>query len=174
MFLWVGSVWAQFRQGHGHFSSVHFNLSSVILILLFYLLASLSLTQRMWWILIILSFAAIFHVGNKMFKLAHRLLVNPLWTCAVDDVHEAWCAQGEHGGANHTHCTAAVTKHVKHRPFNSPHVCFGFLVCMWEFQYWYLVCLDLWPPQVALLCSSAGCCNIFWHRGGGGHGRESA
>lgn len=116
-----------------------------------------------------LSLAAIFYGGGKMFKLAHSLVVNPLSTCAAaDDVQdEAWCAQGEHGGANHAHCTVAVTKHFKHRPFNSLHACFCVLVHMWELKYWYLVYSDLWPPQVAFLCSSDGCCNIFWHQGGG-------
>lgn len=101
--------------------------------------------QRMWWILIILSFKAIFYGVSTMFKLAHSLVVNRLSTCVVMTYRMRPDAHRVNTEAQIMHITLRLWQNISNRPVNSLHVSCCVLVSMWQFQYWYLVHFDLWP-----------------------------
>lgn len=110
----------------------------------------------MWWISIILHFTTFFfYSGNKMFKLAHSVVVNLVSAWVVDDVQEeAWCTQAERWGANHAHFTVAVTKHSNRDHVTLLYVC----VCACSRDSIIGVLRPLTP--------SGWYCTVFRHQGG--------
>lgn len=163
MVLCVPVSWISFSPVQTWSWSLHLLVLVCFLVIVHLVVLSPSLSvwerQRMWWILIILSFKTISYGVSTMFKLAHSLIVNRLSTCVVMTYRMRPDAHRVNTEAQIMHITLRLWLNISNRPVNS--ACL--LLCLGEHvAIPILIFGTFWP----LTRSSAGCCNIFWHQGG--------